>query len=138
MVGHVELFGDDVPQEGRSPDPGSKTIGDRAAVHNVEDPLPLGRGQLGGTSAPVAFLESIQAVFIPGANPVVNTSEAEPQTVGQTSGLPVKGASGPVSRLQNLTCLQRIFKFKESSALDAQELCNRRGSLALQAQADGL
>jgi predicted nucleotidyltransferase len=41
-------------------------------------------------------------------------NEAQPQTVGQASGLPVKGASGPVSRLQNLTCLQRIVRFKDS------------------------
>jgi hypothetical protein len=32
--------------------------------------------------------------------------------VGQASGLPVSGASGPVSRLQNLTCSRRIFPFK--------------------------
>ena len=40
--------------------------------------------------------------------------EARPQTVGQASGLPVARASGPG---RSVTCLQRVWKFKDSRYL---------------------
>jgi hypothetical protein len=47
--------------------------------------------------------------------------------VGQASGLPVKGASGPVSPLQNLACSQRILTFKDSSEAEPQTVGQASG-----------
>jgi hypothetical protein len=79
MILDAEFLLQDIGQNGRGPNAGVQAISDRAAVHDVMELLPLGFGEFARATTAIAFLDALQALRIPAANPDVNAAAVDLQ-----------------------------------------------------------
>ena len=82
MIMHVEFLGDDLRDDGRGPDAGLQSIGHRAALDDIAQTFGGGLVQSGGAAAAVTFVESRDAVPVPGENPGVSGAAVDVQQPG--------------------------------------------------------
>ena len=87
---HLKLLLENAGQDWGGPDARVQTVSDRPAFHDGVELLAL-RGRQGRRpAAPMAFLNPLQAVFIPEANPSMNTRAMNVEEVGHLGwGVPV-------------------------------------------------
>ena len=82
MVVHAKLLLNDLGDQLGSPDPRVESMSHRSTFYDVVKRLPLGRCQFTGASTTVTFLDTLDSVIHPTADPVVNTAAMHVQQVG--------------------------------------------------------
>jgi hypothetical protein len=70
----AEFLLENVGQDGRGPNAGVEAVRHRAALHDVVELLLLCFGEFARASAPVPFLDPLQAILIPAAHPRVDAA----------------------------------------------------------------
>ncbi len=81
MVVDAEFLLENLGQDGRGPNAGVQSVSYRAAVHDVMELLPLGFGEFARATTAIAFLDALQALRIPAANPSVNAAAVDLQQI---------------------------------------------------------